>query len=247
MIDFVIPCHPKDFSTLELCVNGVKQISNRRKIYVISKENPKLTDVNYISEKKYNKFFTLDKIEEIFEQRQSTYKYRSSWLYQQFLKLLCFKVIKKLSKSFVVLDSDTIFLRDVHFDRNLFYFSTAYEYHLPYIKPIEILLDTNKTIGFSCINHHMIFNKRKIEMLINYIENKFNNNFVDVILSIIDYNELSFFSEWDLYANYMILNHNKICVHKQLLHKDIPFIPTEEDLKILQNDYDFVSCHAWMR
>lgn len=247
MIDFVIPCHSKDLSTLELCVNGVKNISCHNKIYLISENNLNIENTIFIPQNEYDKFVTIDKIKNEYIKRNSIYIDRASWIYQQFLKILSFRVIDNLTKSFVLLDSDTIFLKDVDFNENFFYYSIADEYYLPYLQTIKTLLGVDDNIGFSTINHHMIFNKLKVEMMINDIENKFNNNFVDVVLSVIDYNELSSLSEWDLYANYMILNHNNLCIHRQLKWKDIPFIPNENDLENFKNDYDFVSCHAWMR
>lgn len=93
----------------------------------------------------------------------------------------------------------------------------------------------------------MIFNKENVEMMIDEVENRFNNSFVNVVLNTIDYNESSCFSEWDLYANYMILNHSKSSVHRQLKWTNLPFIPTEQELSKLSYHFDFVSCHAYER
>ena len=247
MIDFVIPCHQKDFPSLKLCVNGIKNISCRNKIYIISDQDPKIEGTIYISERKFDGFILKEDIKLIYSNKNPNLIYRSKWIYQQFLKLLCVNVIEDLTDSFVVVDSDTIFLRDVHFDSHLFFYSKAEEYHIPYLNPIKILLNTERTIGFSCINHHMIFNKEKIISMVNEIENRFNKEFSTIILEIIDYNEISSFSEWDLYANYMITNYSDICFQRQLNWIDIPFIPNTTALEQFAKDYDFVSCHAHKR
>ncbi|MFZ9376530.1 MAG: hypothetical protein ACO25K_05360 [Candidatus Fonsibacter ubiquis] len=249
MIDFIIPCHKKDFPSLELSVNGIKNnISNVNEIYIISKENPQIEDTIYISEEKYLPYVDKKKIKEIWLEKNPKLEYRSKWIYQQFLKLLSFKVIPELTSSYVVVDSDTIFLNDICFDQNKFYYSIAEEYHIPYLNPIKVLLGINDTIGFSCISHHMVFNKTKLNQLIDSIEKRFSETtFVESVLNILDYNESSCFSEWDLYANYMLLNHPNFCENKQLKWKNISFIPTKKDLAIFKLNYDFVSCHAYDR
>ena len=249
MIDFVIPCHPKDFPSLALSVDGIKNnITSVNKIFVVAKKNPQLDDVIHIEEEKYSPHITKEGIKKIWSLKNPTLVYRSKWVYQQFLKLLTAKVIRELTESYVVVDSDTIFLRDVVFDKQKFYYCIAEEYHKPYLQPIKILLNTEKTIGFSCISHHMIFNKEKLNEMINFVEKSFDGeSFSESILSILDYDEASCISEWDLYANYMLLNHPEICENRQLTWKDISYIPTEDDLKVLKNDYDFVSCHAYRR
>lgn len=247
MTDFIIPCHPKDFSSVELCVDGIKNISCCSRILIICKKKLNIEGTIHIPEEKFDKFITKNQIKEIWNKKNKKLSYRSKWIYQQFLKLLCFKVIEDITESFVLVDSDTIFLKDVRFDEKLFFYSVADEYHLPYLNPIKKLLDTQNTIGFSCINHHMIFNKEKISMMINEIETRFNKNFVDCVLDIIDYNEGSCFSEWDLYSNYMILKHSHMSTRRQLKWINIPFIPSQSDLNSLKEHFDFVSCHAYDR
>lgn len=249
MIDFVIPCHPKDFLSLELSVDGIRDNINAvNRIYVISNTNPQIDGVIHIPEDQYLPYVQKEKIKKIWSIKNPRLLYRSKWVYQQFLKLLSVKVISELSESYVVVDSDTIFLRDVSFDKDKFYYSVAEEYHKPYLSPIKLLLGIEETIGFSAISHHMIFNKSKLNELIDFVERKFDGeSFFESVLSILDYNEASCISEWDLYANYMLLNYPELCEKRQLNWKDISFIPTKKDLEVFKIDYDFVSCHAYRR
>lgn len=249
MIDFVIPCHPKDFPSLRLCVDGIRNnTSVCNKIFIVSKEDPKIEKTFHVPEEKYFQYVTKEKIEEIWNQKNSNLAYRSKWVYQQFLKLLSARVISELSDSYVIVDSDTIFLRDVYFESDKFYYCKAQEYHLPYLQPTKILLDVEQTIGFSCISHHMIFNKEKLQSLLESVEMKFGGKpFVECVLDIIDYNEASCLSEWDLYANYMILNYPEMCEHRQLIWEDISFIPVKSHLEDFKENFDFVSCHAYIR
>jgi hypothetical protein len=248
-IDFVIPCHPKDFPSLTLCINGIKNnISCLNKIFVISNENPTIDGIIHISESKYSEYLNKEMVINKFEMNNPTLQHRAKWIYQQFLKLYSGRIISELTESYVVVDADTIFLRDVSFDVNKFYYCITDEYHLPYLFPIKTLFNLDNTVGFSTICHHMIFNTVKLNEMLTYVEKKTGwNSFFEYVLNIIDYNEPSCFSEWDTYSNYMILNHPTMCVHRQLKWSSISFIPTKSHLNQLANKFDFVSCHAYIR
>ena len=120
-IDFIIPCHPKDFPSLKLAYNGIKNnLTCCNNIYIISKEDPKLGNTFFIEENQFDTYITKEKIENIWLRKNKKLSNRSNWLYQQFLKLLAAKIIKDLSDSFVIVDSDTIFLREIEFNSDLF-------------------------------------------------------------------------------------------------------------------------------
>lgn len=249
MIDFVVPCHPKDFPSLKMCISGIKNnISTCNNIYVVSDSDPNISDVIHVPEKNYLPFVQKDKISKMWEMKNPSLLYRTKWIYQQFLKIFSAKVIPELTSSYVMVDSDTIFLRDISFDSTKFYYCVAEEYHKPYLHPIKKLFDIEDTIGFSTICHHAIFNKEKLNEMIEVVEKKFDGeSFFECVLSILDYEEASCMSEWDLYANYMILNYPEMCQQRQLTWQDISFIPVKSHLDEFKDDYDFVSCHAYKR
>lgn len=248
MIDFVIPCHPKDFPSLKLTVDGIKNnIACCNRVIVISRDEPRNIDTTYIPEENFDSFITLNKIIHVWNEKNPKLEYRSKWIYQQLIKLLTVKVVPDLTESFVIVDADTIFLRNVNFNADKFYYSISKEYHEPYVNVIRRLLNTNNTIGYSTIAHHCIMNVNIVHEMINNIESHFCESFVNVIMNNIDYNEASCLSEWDLYANYMILNRPEMCQQRQLSWTDIPFIPEAHHLNELSKTYDFVSCHAYMR
>ena len=62
----------------------------------------------------------------------------------------------------------------------------------------------------------MIFNKKKLQDMISSIEKRFDKSFVESVLGVLDYNQLSGFSEWDLYANYMLLTSPEMSQQRQL-------------------------------
>lgn len=247
--DVLIPVHEKDFESLNLCLSGIKKnIVNLNKIFVVSNKNPNIDGIVYVSEEKYNLYINIEKIIDNFNNYNPSLTYRSGWIYQQLLKLLSGKVISELSDSYLVVDSDTIFLNPISFNCEKFYYCTANEYHIPYISTIKKILNIKTTIGFSTICHHMFFNKKILNEMVDDIGKKScTDSFFDCILNSIDYNEISSLSEWDLYSNYMILNHPNICENRQLTWCDISYIPDEFSLKKLSETFDFISCHAYLR
>jgi hypothetical protein len=249
MIDFVIPCHPKDFPSLKICVTSIKEnISIVNRIFVISNDNPNIDGVIHFPEQNYTTFIDREKIAEKFRQYCPNLLYRTKWIYQQFIKLFSAKVISELTDSYVIVDSDTIFLKDIFFDPDKFYYCKAEEYHKPYLEPIKKLFDIEETIGFSTICHHMIFHKKTLNEMMENVKEKFkSDSFFDTVLSILDYTESSCMSEWDLYANYMLLNYPEMCQQRQLIWEDISFIPVKSHLDEFKEQFDFVSCHAYKR
>jgi hypothetical protein len=67
-IDFIIPCHPKYFTSLKLAYNCIKNnIScyNNIYIYIISKENLNLTNSIFITDSRFDIYITKERIENI--------------------------------------------------------------------------------------------------------------------------------------------------------------------------------------
>ena len=65
-IDFILPCHPKDFPSLKLAYNGIKNnISICNNIYIISKENPNLPNTIFIADSQFDTYITKEIIENI--------------------------------------------------------------------------------------------------------------------------------------------------------------------------------------
>lgn len=94
----------------------------------------------------------------------------------------------------------------------------------------------------------MIFHKEKLNGMMDEVMERYeSDSFFDTVLSILDYTEASCMSEWDLYANYMILNHPEMSEQRQLKWDNISFIPVKSHLDEFKEDFDFVSCHAYIR
>ena len=92
----------------------------------------------------------------------------------------------------------------------------------------------------SGICHHMIFETRYINEIISKIENSHNDKFYNIFLKLVTDKKHSGASEYEIYFNYMLGNHNdKIKIRK---------LKWKNTNKMIENaDFHYVSCHWHMR
>ena len=128
---------------------------------------------------------------------------RSGWLFQQFLKLS-----GKIGTcdNYICIDSDHILInRHVFLTSNhipVFYMSS--ENHVPYYRNIENLIGLKRRSSLSYVAHKMIFNKNNLVELHKEIEQKNGGKtWIEAILHHYNRNELSGFSEFELYGNFV--------------------------------------------
>jgi|694.fasta_scaffold17285_4 hypothetical protein len=132
---------------------------------------------------------------------------RSGWLYQQFLKLNSPKHCK--SDHVLVWDSDTELLKPVNFEhdgKHIIEYSE--ERHDPYDECTAKLLGINSEFkaGFTC--HKILFNRTNLLEMLEEIESRFQLDWYQAIITCLDPNEASSFSEYNLYSNYVLKNHD---------------------------------------
>jgi len=92
----------------------------------------------------------------------------------------------------------------------------------------------------SGICHHMMFETKYLKELFNIIEKKHNDTFYNVFLKNVSINEVSGASEYEIYFNYIILNHNENIKIRQLNWTNTRYL-------LLNNNYDYVSIHHYDR
>lgn len=204
-IDIIIPTIDKDYILLQLNIESIRinLRNNIGNIFIISKSNEELllfckrNDINFIDENKvlgYNK----DKI-----------KYnvngldRSGWIFQQLLKLAGDQI--SVSDDYLVIDSDTILLNEHNFKQNDKYvLFQSTEWHKPYFKTYRKIFGYKIKSRLSFVSHMMIFNKKILKRMKEEIEIKNNKKWDESIISLINQNELSCFSEYETYGNYLL-------------------------------------------
>jgi len=125
------------------------------------------------------------------------------WVLQQFLKFNgAFHVP---TENYLVLDSDTVFLRPQIFcrdGRSILRYSDQYE--LLYNPSLELIFGHKRRFPVSFVTHHMLFNKAVIKEVLEMIERRFKKTWWRAFLEEIDKGHLISFSEFELYGNYVI-------------------------------------------
>jgi hypothetical protein len=244
LFDILICVGPNDENIIDQIMPYTKKnIIGYRNIYLIcSNPNIDISETITIDEKIFP--FQMHDIENIFGKTT-----RNGWYLQQLLKLYAGNVIPGILKRYLIIDSDTHFLRPTKFitDDGKHIFTTGTEYHNPYFLHMNKLHPSlKKRHPLSGISHHMFFHTDRVNNLIKLVEDNFSNKkpFWKIFLEIIDRNEFSRSgaSEYEIYFTYMYLYHENDIVIRQLQWKNAGSLQ-EHDI----NDNDYVSIHWYMR
>lgn len=247
LFDIVIPVGPNDINIIaKQLVYTQKNIIGYRKIYIITPyKNLTIDGCIIINEDIFP--FSMDTI----------YKYHgktsnNGWYLQQLLKLYAGFIIPDILDNYLVIDSDTFFLKPTIFiedDKLLYNYGT--EYHKEYFNHMKCLLPYLVKVAEdkSGICHHMIFNKSIIKDLFKRVEEHYNNindvnkNFYDIFLMMVNesFRNGSGASEYEIYFNFIQLFYqNNMKIRK------LEWI-NNSSTNINNNNLDYISCHHYMR
>ena len=128
---------------------------------------------------------------------------RSGWLFQQLLKLSCDKVSDK--SAILVLDADTVFVSNVRFEKNgRFLLEYTDGYMECYDHATHKLLNDRATIAYSFVCHHMLMHREHLVSLRESLEKDAGCSWIDRILNAMPPNSFQPFSEYELFANYVL-------------------------------------------
>jgi hypothetical protein len=247
LYDIVFCLGPKDREIIKLAISAAKKnVSNYRNIYVISRTPLEdVEDIINISESIFP--FSIHDVNHYIQVPT-----RSGWYFQQLLKLYAGSVIPDILENYVVIDSDTMFLKPISFistiKRYLFN-CTNKEYHIPYFEHMNRLSPKfEKQMQESGVCHHMIFNNLLLNQMISIVEHHHNYNkpFWTIFVEQVDpvHRSESGASEYELYFNFMIKYHKDKIAFRILSFSDVYGILTEIP-------YDrpefYISNHWWVR
>jgi len=175
---------------------------------------------------------------------------RNGWYLQQLLKLYAGYVIPGILQTYLVIDSDTHFLKPTRFidDGGKFLNTTGDEYHLPYFEHMNRLHPSlKKTNALSGIAHHCMFHVPFLDELFSMVQNHHNDatSFWRIFLSNIGKDQvlLSGASEYEIYFTFMCLKHPGEMQTRQLKWLNCGRF----DLRNNFDNYDYVSIHHYMR
>lgn len=218
--DIVIPVGLNDLDFIPIQLKyTTKNVIGYRNIYLLvcgDKCNDKLNGI----EKTFKNVYIINENIFPFNKNDIGNGGRSGWYLQQLLKLYAGFVIPNILKRYLVIDSDTCFLKPTHFIENdIPLYNYGDEFHQPYFTHLQKLHPSlYKKFTYSGICHHMMFESYYIKQLFELIE-KTNPNlqFWQIFINAIDKSQFdhSGASEYELYINYMLINYpDKIKIRK---------------------------------
>jgi len=248
-IDVFIPTIKKDFNILPYTLSSLKEIDhNINQIYIVFPEDSEI--INFC---KTNKIQFIPETDMI-PLRKEDIKYepkninRSGWLYQQLLKLSADTVCN--SEYILILDSDTFFLRKQRFISNnkIRINYSKKERHKPYLDFINRIFHKFIFFPFSFVTHHFFLEKKVLIELKESISTETGLNWYSAILSNLDNNEFSSFSEYELLGTYYYNKYrNKIFFSnfKNISVSKSSFFNRKPIMKIFSLYYNSCSIHHY--
>ena len=205
LFDIVIPIGPHDREVIKKqIIYTKKNIIGYRNIYLIS-YNPKIIVKGCITIDENIFPFTIDTVKQFHGGRR-----RNGWYLQQLLKLYAGFIIPNILDRYLVIDSDTFFLKPTRFVRKKkCLYGYGDEDWKPYFIHMKRLDETFEKVfpKKSGICHHMIFEKKFIKEIIDIIEKNHGDKFYNVFLKHAEISSKSGASEYELYFNYIMKNH----------------------------------------
>ena len=246
-IDVVITCLEKDAQTLPYCLKTVKKYINHtiNTIYIVSPPSAIIED---ITQKYKCKFINESTVLNI-NKRDIKYhvkgKNRSGWLFQQLIKLHVDQISS--SRYFFIIDSDTILTKPKTLVSNKkVVLDISDEYHTPYFKAIEMLTGINRAFPVSFVTHMMLFESKKLKTLRLEVENHTQKPFIESILEIIDNNEMSCFSEFELYGSLITHYYPDHYYLKYWLNNTQNLTKTlKTEIESINSEYNSISFHSY--
>jgi hypothetical protein len=170
---------------------------------------------------------------------------RNGWYLQQLIKLYAGLVIPDILPKYLVIDSDTFFLKPTSFlsqdDKPLFGFGS--ENHAPYFAHMQRLHPefAKQEPNLSGICHHMMFDTNYVKEMFAKVEQWHRGQpFYEVFLKMVTEVDLSGASEYELYFNYMLKYHKQAIMIRPLQWKNSNTLERNSGLH-------YVSCHWYER
>ena len=241
LFDIMVPVGPDDVGYLETYIGYIRNnVMGYRNIYLIMYDDSIQPPNGCIAISE--KIFPFSKKD---ISNAPLYPNREGWYLQQLLKIYALFVIPGILDNMLVIDSDTVFLRPIHFiHKNKCILGYSQEYHPPYfthmnkLHPTFTKMDPDK----SGIVHYMMFQRKYLKKLMNMVENTHPLSFWEVFLKETDSYQQSGASEYELYFHFMLqlysdqIELRELTSKWVLYYKDIP-----------KQNADVVSCHSYSR
>jgi hypothetical protein len=238
--DIVILLGPDDNNIINMQIEYTKKnIIGYRNIYIVSYDNNiQINGCIMIDENIFP--FTKKEIGDFHGKIN-----RNGWYLQQLIKLYSGGVIPGILERYLVIDCDTFFLKPTTFIKdNKILFNYSSEYHKPYFEHMNKVHPSLERIysDKSGVCHHMMFETKYNNKLINMVEDLHKRQFWVVFLQKVseDLRHASGASEYEMYFNYMLKEHFDKIELRYLNYKDSNTLD-------INSNYDYISYHHHLR
>ena len=173
---------------------------------------------------------------------------RNGWYLQQLLKLYAGIVVPNILDRYLVIDSDTFFIKPTIFIENN---KCLYNYNNwdwdPYFIHMEKLVNFKNLTNMSGISHHMMFETKYVKELIEMVESNHGDLFYNVFLKSVTEINGSGASEYEIYFNYILKYHIDNITIRKLNNIDVSKFNIPIDYDCRDIEYDYVSYHWHIR
>jgi Family of unknown function (DUF6492) len=204
-IEVVVPCIERDMVTLPLLVQSIHKflLHPIQQIHIVGPRKSPLQqfckdhNCNFVDE---NHVLPIC-LNDIGEYYTGGYD-RKGWIFQQLLKLGADSFVQ--TQYYYVLDADTVLISPQTVLRNdKLILNTSDEFHEPYRLVYEKLLGEKPLSPVSFVSHQMLFERETLLCLKRKIESHTGKFWYQAIIDLVDRNEASSFSEYELYGNFL--------------------------------------------
>ena len=175
---------------------------------------------------------------------------RRGWYLQQLIKLSALERSSHRDRV-VIWDADTVPLRQISFfdsHGNCSYYLGS-EFHLPYFENIKRLLGMGRANTNSFIAQNFPITGNQIEAFFTFIETRHQKNWWDAVISTIDFDEASGFSEYETLGTFVSsLSHEPLKIQKGTWSRNGTHHLVSKLLRsggARKRVYDFVAIEVW--
>jgi len=232
--DIVIPVGPHDSSIIAQQLEYTKKnIVGYRNIYLIAYD-PALAFEGCITVPETMFPFSVETVAKYHGKMD-----RNGWYLQQLLKLYAGFIIPDILERYLVIDSDTFFLKPTKFfDNGKCLYNYGTENYRPYFEHMRRLDPrfSRQIADKSGICHHMMFETKYVKEIIDIVEANHKGAFYNIFLSSVTDIRGSGASEYEIYFNYLVQYHPDKIIIRSLSWRNM------ERLE-LNSDNDYISYH----
>lgn len=203
-LDVVIPVAEKDLEVLPVALEGIRENVRHPidKIIVVSRGSREAEELyRYLGCEFCDETNCVDvprsDIEYVVDGED-----RSGWLFQQFVK---WGDLPTVNDNYLVIDADTVLIGPHIFEedgKTIFFHSE--ERHPPYYEAYQRIVGEEVVSPLSFVAHLMLMNRERVSELKAHIEKTHNRAWYEAIIANIDLREMSAFSEYETYGNWML-------------------------------------------